>query len=384
MIAFANMTFFSNIAEIYPVNLSNIAFLVSLSIFFGTAIVLLLSLVCFKYSIKPVLISVLLISSSVSYFMDSYNVVIDDAMIRNTLNTNMSESMDLVSLRLLVYVMLLGIGPSFFIYKTTIQYQVFKKELLSRIKLIVLSFVTVILIVVVFGDFYASFFREHKSLRYYANPSFYIYSVYKYTKGMVTVENKDINKIGLDAKVSPTNKRRQLMILVVGETARADRFSLNGYTRETNPLLKNENLMSFSNFWACGTSTAVSVPCIFSMFGQDEFDFAKGIEYENILDVLNRAGVNLLWLDNNSDSKSVALRASYQSYKRPENNPVCDVECRDVGMLSNIQAYVENQKQGSIFIVLHQMGNHGPAYYKRYPSEFKKFTPVCETNQLEK
>jgi lipid A ethanolaminephosphotransferase len=36
-----------------------------------------------------------------------------------------------------------------------------------------------------------------------------------------------------------------------------------------------------------------------------------------------------------------------------------------------------------MFIVLHQMGNHGPAYYKRYPKSFEKFTPVCETSQLE-
>jgi len=33
--------------------------------------------------------------------------------------------------------------------------------------------------------------------------------------------------------------------------------------------------------------------------------------------------------------------------------------------------------------VLHQMGNHGPAYYKRYPKQFEQFTPACKTNQLE-
>lgn len=34
-------------------------------------------------------------------------------------------------------------------------------------------------------------------------------------------------------------------------------------------------------------------------------------------------------------------------------------------------------------IVLHQMGNHGPAYYKRYPQSFEKFTPICGTNRFE-
>jgi len=170
---------------------------------------------------------------------------------------------------------------------------------------------------------------------------------------------------------------------VVGETARADRFSLNGYQRETNPLLKKEQLVSFSNFWSCGTSTAVSVPCMFSNINASDYKKENVKSTENIVDVLQHAGVNVLWLDNNSDSKGVALRVPYQSYKSPEINTVCDPECRDIGMLKNIQGYIEEHPQGDIFIVLHQMGNHGPAYYKRYPAEFEKFTPVCKTNQLE-
>lgn len=99
--------------------------------------------------------------------------------------------------------------------------------------------------------------------------------------------------------------------------------------------------------------------------------------------MLQHAGINVLWLDNNSDSKGVALRVPYQGYKSADINPICDTECRDVGMLKNLPAYIHEHPQGDIFIVLHQMGNHGPAYYKRYSAEFEKFTPVCETSQLE-
>ena len=122
---------------------------------------------------------------------------------------------------------------------------------------------------------------------------------------------------------------------------------------------------------SCGTSTSVSVPCMFSIFNRDDYRDKKVKSTENILDVLNHAGVKILWRDNNSDSKGVALRVPYEDFKDPKNNPICDVECRDEGMLEGLQEYIDSQKQGDILIILHQMGNHGPAYYKRYPKSLR-------------
>ena len=123
---------------------------------------------------------------------------------------------------------------------------------------------------------------------------------------------------------------------------------------------------------------------MFSIFPRDEYSYKKGISTENVLDVLkNTKDISILWRDNNSDSKGVALRADYEDYQTPKINTICDDECRDEGMLVGLDEYIEKNKDRDIFIVLHQMGNHGPAYYKRYPKEFEKFTPVCKTNQLE-
>jgi len=177
------------------------------------------------------------------------------------------------------------------------------------------------------------------------------------------------------------------VIMIVGEALRADHFGLNGYTRETTPKLKKEKgILNFSNVYSCGTSTAESVPCMFSIFDRENYSYKKGISHENVLDVLKHTGeVSLLWRDNNSDSKGVALRIPYEYYKSPVNNTKCqDGECRDEGMLVGLDRYIHEQKNKDILIILHQMGNHGPAYYKRYPKAFEKFTPVCETNQLEK
>jgi len=383
LILSANMTFFSHVLDVYPLNLSNALFLLSLCVVFSAATIFLLSLLCYKYTIKPVLILVLLISSAAAYFMDSYNTIIDDSMIQNIMHTDMAESLDLFSFKLVFYVVFIGLIPSFFVYKSNISFESFGRSAVSRLKFILITLLTIAGFILIFSDYYASFFREHKPLRYYSNPSFYMYSAVKHLRSSVKSEVMEMKQIGLDAKIVAQGERRKLIIFVVGETARADRFSLNGYERETNPLLKAQELVNFPDFWSCGTSTAISVPCMFSVYGAGDYDKEKVKKTENVLDVLKRAGVDVLWLDNNSSSKGVAERVEHESFKSPELNDVCDTECRDVGMLSGVQSYIDKKAENNIFIILHQMGNHGPAYYKRYPADFEVFKPVCKTNQLE-
>ena len=379
-----NLAFFRNLTSVYTFTISNIPFLASVVILLGSFIALLFSLVLWRYTTKPILITVLLVSSVASYFMDSYNVIIDSTMIQNAMMTDAAELMDLANIKLLLYLLILGILPAIVVYKAKINYAEPVSELVSRLKLVIVLLVVIASQLFIFGKAYASFFREHKELRYYTNPVTYIYSTNKYARSMVAGVNSAITPVGLDAAIPHTDAHRELTILVIGETVRADRLSLNGYVKKTNPLLENENVISFTNMHSCGTSTAVSVPCMFSMYSKDEYDDEKGRTVENLLDVLSHAGIHVLWRDNNSDSKGVAIRVQHEDYKSPDINPDCDVECRDDGMLDGLQDYIDKWPQGDILIVLHQMGNHGPAYYKRYPQSFEIFTPVCRTNDLDK
>jgi len=385
---FYNISFFKNVLETYSFSGINIIYILSIVIVLFTLIIFLFTLISSKYTLKPVLILVLITSSFTAYFMDTYHVVINDEMIRNSLQTDLAESSDLFSFQLILYVLFLGILPSTLIYKLKIDYKPFKSELFSKIKTLVLSLAVILIIVFSFSKFYSSFLREHKSLRYHVNPIFWMYSIGKYANKTVNSGPIILKKIGQDAKflpVSDTIDKKELVIMVVGEAARADRFSLNGYKKETNPLLKKEDIVNFSNMYSCGTSTAYSVPCMFSIFSRDNYDYKKGSSTENIVDVLNNTKkIKILWRDNNSDSKGVALRVDYENFKDPKTNTICDEECRDEGMLIGLDKYIEKNKDKDILIVLHQRGNHGPAYYKRYPKEFEKFTPVCKTNQLEK
>ncbi len=383
---FDNYTFFTNILKIYPIEPSNLGFQISLVLLLIALNTLIFTLLSSKYTTKLILIIVVIVSSLTNYFMNSYQVIIDDDMIRNMMQTSLNESMDLLTIKQVLYFMLLGILPSYFIYKSNIEYRGLKKELISKVKTIFLSLLIIAASLMIFSKHYTSFFREHKPLRYSVNPTYWIYSIGKYINLTFSSGEIIVKPIGLDAKITRNGEQNKIVIMVVGEAARADHFSLNGYDKETNPLLKKEDIINFSNMYSCGTSTAQSVPCMFSIFGRDDFSYKKGISNENVLDVLNHTKeISILWRDNNSDSKGVALRVPYQNYKSSKNNTIStDGEPRDVGMLVGLDEYIEKNSDKDILIVLHQMGNHGPAYYKRYTKDYEKFKPVCKTNQLER
>ena len=380
---FYNYPLFYNILKVYPFEGLNIIYILSLSIVLIAFIHLFFTLLSSKYTTKALLIITLLVSSFTTYFMNTYNVVIDDSMIRNALQTNVAESLDLVSFKMILYLLFLGVIPAFFVYKTPLEYRSFKYEIIAKIKGIGIALGVIAIIIFSFSKFYTSFFREHKVLRFYSNPTYWIYSIGWYIQD--TYKNKDhtLKQIGLDAKIDPHQKRR-IVFMVVGEAARADHFSLNGYTKPTNPKLSTQDLFNFEKAYSCGTSTAHSVPCMFSIYTKKEYSYQKALYTENVLDVLKHTNqVAILWRDNNSNSKGVALRVAYEDFKTPSNNPVCDEECRDIGMLHNLDHFIQQHKDKDILIILHQMGNHGPAYYKRYPKEKTIFQPVCKTNQLE-
>ncbi|MBU1779696.1 MAG: phosphoethanolamine--lipid A transferase [Gammaproteobacteria bacterium] len=381
-----NIAFLERVAGLYPLEQGNWAFLLSLFCLFTAATAFVLNFLAYRNFTAPVLVLFLIISSATAYFMDNFGTVMNDEMLINMLQTNVSEAGDLLSVGMVFRLAFFGVVPAIVLLR-------FRPRTLGHAAEIRGVFFTAFLLLVFmaaclapFTSNYASFFRAHKSVRYYANPTYVTYSAVSLVGSIFKDQGEKVfYPVATDAKsveMLGNAEHRELIVLVVGETARADRFSLNGYSRPTNPNLEKEEVVSLKNVSSCGTSTAVSVPCMFSSLTEAGFSIEKAGTLENSLDVLRKNGVEVLWRDNNSDSKGVALRVDYEDFRNSAKNLVCDEECRDVGMLHGLQNYIDSRPGKDILIVLHQMGNHGPAYYKRYPQEFEYFKPVCKTSEL--
>ena len=395
LVATANIGFFRQVLAIYPFA-DNMGFIISLSSLLFGLMWLLFQLLCYRPTAKAVLIAMVLIAAICGYFTDAYGTIFDRGMLVNSLQTDQAEAMGLMAPSFVIRLLLLGVLPAFIISKIRIKRLSIGQSIVQKAMTLITSIALIAVCLLPFGDQYASFFRQHKMVRSYANPITPIYSVIKLgTDYIDELRRPDtMTAHAVDAKRTTTvgNVKPKLMVFVVGETVRADHIGLNGYKRDTMPLLaKQADIYSFKEASSCGTSTAYSVPCMFSYANRKDYDIDTAEYNENVLDTLNKQGVNVVWRDNNSSSKGVADRVTFVDYKTPEVNPNCDVECRDIGMLDGFDTLVKSDtgvkaavKPQDTLILLHQMGNHGPAYYKRYPKEFEEYKPVCMTNELSK
>ncbi|KTC04743.1 MULTISPECIES: phosphoethanolamine transferase [Pseudomonas] len=345
-----------------------------------------LTLLAFRRVFKPVLISLFMISAGVVYFMTEYGVMIDAGMFRNFAETNVTEVQGLLSLKLALYILLLGIVPSLILWKLPISYRRWHLELFSKLLVTVACCVAIGAIALANYQGLSSLFRNHHELRLMVVPSNYIGASLGYLSEQVISARRPFVKIGEDAKRSAdwaTHARKSLTVLVVGESARAENFGILGYGRNTTPNLNKESgLVAFTDVYSCGTETAVSVPCMFSNMGRKNYNATQARNQEGLLDVLKRAGIDVIWRDNQAGCKGTCDRVTFQDVSNLKDPLLCNNhECRDEILLQNLQAFIDGLDKDTV-LVLHQMGSHGPEYYKRYPKDFETFTPVCESNAL--
>ena len=347
---------------------------------------LLLLLASIKPLFKPLLMLILVVAAVVRFFMDTYGVVIDASMIQNLMETDFNEATELFNLKLFLHIFFLGVLPAVWVYRTEIQYRPFLSEVLRR--LLIIGIAALLLGGTVF-TYYKDFsfvLRNNRSLRYLINPNYPVYSFVKYLKDSMQTQAIRVNALGVDAiqnKSWQTRGKKSIVVIVVGETARAENFTLDGYVRETNPRLSKEDIINFPNTHSCGTATAASLPCMFSNLKRSRFSDSDAKQNENLLDVLTHAGVNILWKDNNSGCKGVCQRVTTENTEILKIPDLCaEGECFDEVMLLGLQSYFDKIENNTV-IVLHQKGSHGPAYYKRHPEGFKVFTPECTNDQVQ-
>lgn len=382
-----NLAFYRQVFTLLPVNsLHNWLVFLSMPVVAFSVMNILTTLASFLKLDRLVISLFILLSASAQYFIWTFGVVIDRAMITNILDTTPAESFALMSGKMVLTLGLSGVLMVALAWWIKIsKAKTVWRSIAVRLLNILVSALLIILVAALFYKDYASVFRNNKELVKSLSPSNSIVAInswYAHNK----MDNLPLVNIGEDAVQKPemhSGPRKNLTILVLGETSRAQNFSLGGYERETNPRLKQDDVIYFANTTSCGTATAVSVPCMFSNMPRAHYDEELAHHQEGVLDILQRAGIRVLWNDNDGGCKGACDRVPHQNVTDLNLTGQCiDGECYDEVLFHNLESYIDNLQQDGI-IVLHTIGSHGPTYYNRYPAEFKKFTPTCDTNEIQ-
>ncbi|HET8748720.1 MAG TPA: phosphoethanolamine--lipid A transferase [Ramlibacter sp.] len=354
----------------------------------GAALYALLSLFAWKRVLKPAIVLLLVATAAGAHFMWTYRIVIDGAMATNTLQTDWAEARALLTPRFAATVLLGGLLPAWLVWRVGVAHRPWKQQALRNLTGLGAGLAVVVVLILLSFQPLASTMRNHTQLRYLLNPLNQLWAVGQSTLGQRKVKGP-LAPLGRDARLAaaPPGAKPRLLVLVLGETGRSGNFGINGYERDTTPELARAQAVSFRNAWACGTSTAASVPCMFSHLGREGF-LARTQESENLLDVLQHAGLAVLWIDNQPGGcKGVCARIPNVNTSATKDAALCPGgECRDEilvqGLDERLAQLPEAQRRKGVVLVMHQMGSHGPAYAQRTPPAFKKFMPECTSSHL--
>ncbi len=343
----------------------------------------LLALVCNRWTLKPVLAPLIVTSALASYFIAHYGVFFDATMMRNVLHTQVAEARELLSPALLSHLALYGLAPLVLLWRVRVERTPLLRAALTRAAWLSAALaVGVAALLNVFQPF-ASLMRNHREVRYLITPGNVLVALATVIGRETRAAAAPRQPIGLDAKPGSAMRRKPLVVvLVVGETARAANWGLNGYARETTPQLTALPVINFPNVTSCGTNTEVSLPCMFAPRGRRDYDEARIRGSESVLHVLARAGVAVHWRDNQSGCKGVCEGLYHDSVQALNAPGLCSGgQCLDEGLLHGLEQRL-TAAQGTQLLVLHQLGNHGPSYFRRYPPPFARFVPACNRDDL--
>ncbi len=385
MVTIFNWPFLSRIFhQITELEHFSVPFLLSVPVFLFCLICIFLCVISQKYLFRPVLSLLLLVSSLVFYGTVTYGVVFDYGMIENVFETNVSEASSYLNLSSLLFFLLLGGLPVVWLSLINVHYAPWSIEFLQRFKLLVVVFTVLGIIGYFFYSNYAAVGRKNKDLIKYVIPLKFVGDSTKYIKKNYFVESLPFEILDNAPIKLALEDTKTVTVLVVGETARAKNFSLNGYQQPTNQYTEPFAPLFFSDMRSCGTATAVSVPCMFSWLSKENFNKQKANNQQNVLDIAQLAGVDVLWIDNNSSCKKVCQRVPTINIERQPDNPLCDNSyCFDQALLAPLRKKLAHLTEQSTLIVLHMIGSHGPTYYQRYPKEHAIFLPDCPRSDIQ-
>ena len=364
---------------------SSWAFVLSLGLMLASLHMLLVGLVCTSRTVKPILALLTLVAAFALHFTQAYGVVLDPSMLRNALHTDLAEARELLSWRLALDLLLYSGLPIALLAFARVPARPWRAALLCRARLMGVALAVFVGALLWQFQPLASAMRNHKEMRYLITPANALWSLGTVLAADAHGVTRARRPIGLDAAPGPSwaaQTRPRLLVVVVGETVRGANWGLNGYARQTTPRLAQLPVLNFADVSACGTSTEVSLPCMFAPVGRRDYDESRIRDSESLLHVLARAGVAVQWRDNQSGCKGVCEGLPTEWVSAATGPGLCQGDrCWDEGLLHGLDLRLQ-QMQGVQVLVLHMLGNHGPSYFRRYPAAFERFTPACHDDDL--
>lgn len=353
--------------------------------------VLLLSVVLVRPLARPLLGVLIAITAFATYYMQRFGVYLDPTMLRNVLGTDPAEAGELFGWSMLPHLLVFGVLPLLVLWRVRVVRQPLGRALALRLATMVgATLVLIAAMLPVFQDF-SALMRNHKAMRYLITPGNLVYSTARALGDGANEAQQVRTPVGTDARLDTswaTRTKPTLLVLAVGETARSASWGLNGYSRQTTPELAARDVINFPDVKACGTNTETSLPCMFAAVGRRDYDERRIRTSESLLHVLHRAGFQVLWRDNQSGCKGVCDRVPHADTRNLNLPDICpEGECFDEAMLRALPDELarldpERRARGTV-VVMHQMGSHGPAYYKRSPPAMKLFQPECTSHALQ-
>ena len=307
----------------------------------------------------------------------SYQIIVDNFMMANIMQTNVAEVMAYLNVDFFMWLIFLGLLPSVILFKIEIIHYPLLKDIISKIIAFTVSCLIALILIFTFYTEHVKLARNYFLTRIVV-PFSQVYTVSQYVGQTFFIEKPAFKQIGLDARRDSASEKKKLFILVIGEAARGMNYELNGYDRSTNQYTKPLNPISFQNVHACGTSTAVSIPCLFSKIDKKSYSAIDAIAEENVLDILQRAGVQVSWFDNDGGCKGVCRRIPTVDLTSSCHGKVCF----DQVLLDALKEKIPLLEPKDTLIVLHLIGSHGPRYYERYPAEHRYFRPECQQSDI--
>lgn len=343
------------------------------------------AILAIPYLFKPLIAFIVLTSASALYAAVNFHTLFDSAMIENVFETNASEASSYLSVTSVLYLLLFGVIPTLFIFWVKVVPQKsWARAAITRAALVLVGVAGILMIAATSYKDYASVGRNNKYLNKMITPAHLYYAV-RYLDTTYFTPQLAYKPQGTDAKLLPTqNGKPTLMVVVLGETARAMNFAYNGYERDTNPYTKDLGLISFQHVSSCGTYTALSVPCMFSNLNRDNYNARRAQAQDNALNIIQHAGVDILWVDNDGGDKGVAKKLPYVAIDGKLRDQQCNgTTCFDAVMLNQAKQFIAKDNNSKL-LVLHTIGSHGPTYWQRYPNQDGLFTPACNRADIEK